>query len=148
MVTALGDELMAQIAAAFREVRYPGDAAIICHPCEECFDLQRDFSGQVPRTMSRNIIEKHSLDLSLFTDDAKQFFLPAYLFASLRQPQSPVTDFLIDHLGSDHRWDPAGGYTREQKSAILAHLDLMETLREGQFVEAIGDARRQWTTST
>jgi hypothetical protein len=145
MVSALAGELIEQITGAFRKVRYPGDANLIGHPCDECFQLQRDFSGQVPRTMSRDIIDKHHSDLPLLTDEAKQFFLPAFLIASIRQPESPVTEFVIYQLDTDHRWTPSDGYTPAQRAAIRSYLDYIEMLLDGQHTEDIASAREKWS---
>lgn len=137
-------QLLEQITEAFRKVRYPGDTEIICHPCDECYQLMRDFSGQVPRTMSPTIVESHFSDLSLLTDAAKQFFLPAFLRTSILAPESLVTEFILYELDGDHRWDPPGGYTKPQRNAILAYLDYVEPLIDTVFQDALQSARARW----
>lgn len=141
------NQLIEQIVQAFRKVRYPGDTEIICHPCDECYRLLHDFSGQVPRTMPLSIIEAHFGDLSLFTDAAKQFFLPAFLRASICAPKSSVTEFVLYSLDSDHRWDPPGGYSQSQKNAILAYLDYIGLRIDAMLHKDLQNARARWQGS-
>jgi hypothetical protein len=138
------NQLLEQIAQAFRKVRYPGDGQITCHPCDECDQLQRDFSGQVPRTMSQSLVGSHFGDLSLLTDAAKQFFLPAFLRTSILAPESTVTEFILYSLDSDHRWDPPNGYTEPQKNAILAYLDHVEPRIDTALQKDLQNARTRW----
>ena len=104
----------------------------------------RDFSGQVPRTMAQSIVESHFGDLSLFTDAAKQYFLPAFLRISISVPESLVTEFILYSLDSDHRWNPPGGYTQSQKDALLAYLDYVEPRIDEVFHKDLQSARARW----
>lgn len=131
---ALAD-LAAAVQDAWREVPPPGPApdAITPHPCEEC-DAVRDYLvGRDPMAFDEQALLGCMWDLPLLSADAKRYFLPAWLLASIRDPRgSDATDALVYALDSDHRWDPEGGYSEAQRAVIGRYLEAMiEPLEDG-----------------
>ena len=64
--------------------------------------------------------------LPFFSDDAKRYYLPAFLRVAARKPDSLVAQFVLYSLSDDLRMDPIGGYSEQQKQAIREYLAYME----------------------
>ncbi|MFN8638173.1 MAG: hypothetical protein U0360_01660 [Dehalococcoidia bacterium] len=65
-------------------------------------------------------------DLPLLSAEAKRYFLPAWLLASIRDPRgSDATDALVFALDGDHRWDPEGGFSEVQPRRHRRYLESM-----------------------
>jgi len=120
------EALKLEIREAFREVEKPEAETITPHECLECDELRRDLhqydSGNVPDA----VLDEHVSDLPLLSDDAKQYYLPAWIVRSIEDPESNYTQALLDALDSDHRWAPATPYTDRQWHVIEAYLDFLE----------------------
>ena len=128
---------------SFINVAVPSDD-IIAHECDECFELFDHFHGHVWSDVSDELINSHFDSLPLFSDNAKQYFYPAYLIYSIHHPESSVTEFLLYSLSSDHRHEPDSGFSASQIQAILAFLDYQDVSLES-FHSEILQARRYWS---
>ena len=72
------------IESAFADVPYPGDDRIADHKdCPECDDLREHFRGATWRGHTVAELQQYQSALPLFTPQAFQYFLPAYMLVSL-----------------------------------------------------------------
>lgn len=71
------------IETAFESVGYPGDRDIINCGCAVCKRIIEHFRGTTWREHTLDSLQKHQLAVSLFTPDAFQYYLPAYMLQSL-----------------------------------------------------------------
>jgi hypothetical protein len=72
------------IESAFADVPYPGDDRIADHQdCPECDDVRQHFHGASWRGHTAAELQQYQSALSLFTPQAFQYFLPAFMLASL-----------------------------------------------------------------
>lgn len=81
-------ELVQEIEAAFTDTQYPGDNAIVPlyenQPhCPECAGLANNFRGKTWRSISLETLAWERSSLPPFTDQAFQYYLPAFLRAAL-----------------------------------------------------------------
>jgi hypothetical protein len=83
--------------------------------------------------------------LPLLSDDAKQFYLPAWIVRSIDEPQSDYTQALLFALDSDHRWFPSTPYTTRQWRALEAYLDYLEAHVDASALDDAAKARRRLT---
>jgi len=139
-------ELMQQIKSAFADAPAPSEDNIVCHECDECFSLRDDVRGRTPDELSDSWIEQSFDQLPFFSDDAKRFYLPAFLrFAALR-PDSLVTQFALYSLSDGFRMQPSGGYSSPQKQAIRDFLGYTETHVDESGQEYVTKAKALWQT--
>ena len=138
------DALMQKVRAAFADAPRPADDALVCHECEECHHLRADLRGRTPEELPDAWVEGSFDQLPLMSDDAKRYYLPAYLRVAARHPQSTVTMFVLFALSADHRWQPEGGYTRAQRQAILDFLAFIEPHVDPSETADVIAARRRW----
>ena len=134
------------IRAAFADVEYPGDNNIVrcpyhCRPCEEIVEY---FRGKTTEGHSVEDLRDHHTALTLFTPEAFQYFLPAFMIASLESYND--TDILPDSIrfhfefNLDHRDHFLVRMTRfspEQRRVITEFLRHMESLGAGSSEDAI-----------
>ena len=125
-------ELVRRIGAAFADVPPPKDDNIICHECDECFRLYESLRGHTAGEISDAWIEENFDKLPLLTDDAKRFFLPAFLRVAALKPDSLVAQFVLYSLADDFRMQPSGGYSARQKQAVRDYLIHIEP-RMGEY---------------
>ncbi len=139
--------LKESIQTAFSEVPYPGDNNIIhcsynCRPCQEIIDY---FKGKTQSGHSVEDLRDHHTALSLFTPEAFQFFLPAYMLASLESydaihllPDSIRFhfDFNLEHR--DHFRIRLEHFSPSQREVIIEFFRFMESKGAGSSEAAIG----------
>ncbi len=122
------------IREAFADVPYPGDGAIAPLPQDpndrRAEEMNRDFSGHHWRDLPGEVRDKHSFDYPPFTPEARRFYLPAYLLATLDLIKSHSDDFwTLDALVPPENMDrfrrDYDGYTAAQKNAIRLYLEYM-----------------------
>jgi hypothetical protein len=123
------------IESAFSDVPYPGDDQIATHQdCPECEDVRQHFRGATWRGHTVAELQQYQSVLPLFTPAALQYFLPAYMLASLGAwseadmipfsilqvclPSPPDEDAGLRH----HREGRFAVFTRAQRAAIAAFL--------------------------
>ncbi len=94
--------LLSEIELAFSVSQPPPGSLIECG-CEECEELQRDFSGRCWRDVPDEVIQYHQGDLPLFSDAAWRYYLPAYLRLVLRgRDKAGVRDFVFYSLSPEY----------------------------------------------
>ena len=123
------------IEAAFADVPYPGDDRIADHQnCLECEDVRGHFRGATWRGHTLPELRQYQDVLPLFTPEALQYFIPAYMLVSLDAWQeADLIPFSILNVcvaagsgadaGSVRPGD--GGFsvfTRPQRAALAAYL--------------------------
>lgn len=123
------------IESAFAEVPYPGDDRITDHKnCPECDDVAEHFRGATWRGHTVAELQQYQSVLPLFTPEALQYFLPAFMLVSLGAwqeaddipfsimymclPSAPDEDAAL-HRHTEERFLV---FTRSQREAIAAYL--------------------------
>ena len=126
-------DLARAVLEAWRDVPAPARDNIAPHPCDECTDVTDYLAGRDPFTFDDEALLGCIWDIPLLSAEAKRYFLPAWLLASIRNPKgADATDALVYAFDSDHRWDPEGGYSEAQRAVIARYLEAMiEPLDDG-----------------
>lgn len=127
-------DLATAVIAAWRDVPRPPREAIAPHEyCDECDAVASYLDGRDAFTFDDDALLGCIWDLPLLSAEAKRYFLPAWLLASIRDPQgSDATDALVYALDGDHRWEPEGGYSEAQRAVLVRYLEsLIEPLDDG-----------------
>lgn len=94
------ENLQSKIEAAFSDVEQPLPENIIEHDCQECRGVERNFRNQNWRNIEPEKIESAYDKLPLFTPEAHQYFLPAFMLYSLHERQSEVCEFVFYNLAT------------------------------------------------
>lgn len=146
-MTAL--DLATAVIEAFSSAPRPAAAEIAPHAfCEECADVAAYLEGRDPLAFDNEALLGCIWDLPLLSAEAKRYYLPAWLLASISDPQgADATDALVYALDSDHRWEPDGGYTEAQRAVIVRYLEsLIEQLDDetGFFWPFLQRALERW----
>jgi hypothetical protein len=142
------DELLRQIKSAFADAPAPSDDNIVCHECEECLALREDVHGHTPDELPDSWIERSFDQLPFFSDDAKRFYLPAFLRVGALKPDSLVAQFLLYALSDEFRMHPSGGYSPQQKQAIRDYLEYAGQGLEDLDREYLEAAKALWQAGT
>ena len=142
-------ELLQRIQIAFFIVPQPSKDAIVCHACKECLELRDGVFGHTPDQLTDSWVEDNFDQLPLLSDDAKRYYLPAYLRVSACNPDSTVSQFVLFALKGDHRWEPFGGYSKEQRQAICEYLQFLESRTiDENYQKDIAAAKSLWQLNT
>ena len=142
-------DLMKRIQNAFASAPQPSEDEIICHSCKECLELRDGVYGHTPDELTDSWIEENFDQLPLLSDDAKRYYLPAYLRVSACNPDSTVSQFILFALKDDHRWEPTGGYSSEQRQAICEYLQFLEDRTADEYYRKdIAEAKSVWELNT
>ena len=139
------DELMQHIKSAFADVPAPSEDSIVCHECEECFTLRDDVRGHTPDELSDSWVEQSFDQIPLFSEDAKSYYLPAFLRVAALKPDSLVTQFSLYSLSDEFRMQPSG-YSPQQKEAIRDFLGYIETRVDEFDQDYVTKAKTLWQT--
>ena len=142
------DELMRHIRAAFADVPPPADDNIVCHDCDECRALYNDVRGHTPDELSDSWVEKSFDQLVFFSDDAKRYYLPAFLRVGALKPDSLVAQFVLYSLSDNFRMQPSGGYSQQQRQAIADYLSYIEQGVSEFEQDYFAKSRALWHTVT
>lgn len=135
--------LKAETLESFSHVPRPAKAEITSHDCDECNSLSSDFWPYFPSDLPLEVLDSHVFDLPLLTDEAKQFYLPAWILRSIDRPVSNYTDALLMELNTDHRWFPTPPYTKRQWTLIESYLEYVERLGVQDLAEPISKAKER-----
>jgi hypothetical protein len=122
------ESLIIETQAAFRGVEKPELNDIAPHKCLECDELRNDLHPYEFLNIPPTVLDKHRWDLPLLSDDAKRYYLPAWILRSINDPQSDYTQALLFALKSDHRWFPTAPYTDRQWRLIARYLEFLEPM--------------------
>lgn len=147
--------LQESIESAFADVPYPGDDRIADHKdCPECDDVREHFRGATWRGHTVAELQQYQSVLPLFTPEALQYFLPAFMLVSLgawREADDIPFSIMYMCLPSDlneaaglrqHRRGRFGIFTRRQREAIADYLREWAG-SDSPFVEGhVNDIRR------
>ena len=142
------DDLMQHIRTAFADAPPPSDDNIVCHDCEECRALYSDVRGHTHDELSDSWVEKSFDQLPLLSDDAKRYYLPAFLRVGALKPASTVAQFVLYSLSDEFRMQPSGGYSPRQQQAIGDYLGYVEHGVSEFEKDFFAKARALWHTVT
>jgi hypothetical protein len=119
------EALKLEIGAAFKAVSKPKEAEIAPHECLECDELRVALFPYEWSNVPTEVLDKHRWDMPLLSDEAKQYYLPAWLMRSIEEPESDYTDALLFALAADHRWQPVTPYTERQWRLLATYLEFV-----------------------
>ncbi len=139
---------MQQISEAFASVPRPPDTATVPHHCDECDALRDDLRGRTAAELSDAWVERSFDQLVFMSDEAKRYYIPAFLRVAALDAESTVTQFVLYSLSGDFRYSPSGGYTVAQKQAILDFLAFLEPQSDESQKEYIAKAHQRWKAVT
>lgn len=128
------EALKQKIFASFENVPYP-KGRIAPHECDECNDVCKTFKNKNWKTISPEILEVNHGIIPLFSPEAFQYFLPAYLNFSLNNfyEYDTVCQFTIYSISPSNKeinelldyWRSRFvHFSHEQMSCIYEFLDL------------------------
>lgn len=127
------EALKQKIFASFENVAYPKEK-IAPHECEECIEVCETFKNKNWKTILPEILQTNYGIIPLFSPEAFQHFLPAYLIFSLNNFDEDdtvcqFTTYAIAPKNGDVKerleyWrDKFAHFTSEQMSCIYEFLD-------------------------
>jgi hypothetical protein len=143
----MGTPLKKSIEDAFASVAYPGDNNITHCPynCAECRRVAEFFKGKTSADYNREELRGYHVALSLFTPEAFQYFLPAFMLVSAdRYEKSDVIpDAIRFHFEysqemRSHFSVRLSKFSPAQRQAIIDYLIHLEHLGAGSSEHAIG----------
>lgn len=132
------DVFIQKVLSAFDGVPYP-KGVIAPHECEECWELENTFENKNWKTIDDKIVEENFSNLSLFSSEAFNYFLPAYLTYSLKNfNDNFVCEFTIYALtpnnnGLDYWNYRFEKFTDEQMNVIYDFLSLVLEKSDDNF---------------
>jgi hypothetical protein len=132
--------LRAQVLDAFASV--PKPAVIAPHRCPECNELAGDLAAFSGESLPDTAFSKHVWDLPLLSDEAKRYYLPAWLLRAYPEDTWSACDALVRALEADHRWNPEPTYTEAQWLAIDAVLESAAKSGDLVTIENVERARK------
>lgn len=140
------ENLKRKIIEAFTDVSYP-NGVIAPHECDKCRKLRKTFYRKNWKTIDSKILEENYSKLPLFSSEAFQYFLPAYLIYSLENfNDNDVCEFTIYNLSESEKelkenldfyrkyfQERFGNFTMEQVNSIYEFLSLVESEENEDF---------------
>lgn len=136
-----------KIETAFASAQYPGDANITRCPyrCSECTRVALFFKGRTWTGNTAADLKPQHTALALFTPEAFQYFLPAFMLVSMDSYEKGdlIPDAIRFHFEftaemQGHFAVRMSKFTREQREAIIEYLIHMERKGAGSSEHAIG----------
>lgn len=112
-------EIAAHVQRVFPKEPPPPAKDLTGHRCEECDQLQADFSGKKWWEINGELVEENSGQLPLFTPIAYYYFLPAYILNALSKFNDDgfVLEYLIYSWG--YSSDPHSVEYYAERRAVL-----------------------------
>ena len=143
------ENLRTSIEEAFANVEPPDPENVIQHDCPECRAVRRVFRHEQWRSIKPNKVEWGHDKLPLFTPQAFQYFLPAFMLYSVADPSSIVCQLVVDillHEERDDWWQKRlDKFTPNQKAACRLFLHWIQFRPESASdPEDIERAVAQW----
>jgi hypothetical protein len=135
------------IEEAFASVVYPGDNNITHCPynCTECQRVAAYFKGKLWTGHSTEELRTQHVALTLFTPEAFQYFLPAFMLVSLDSyekgdviPDAIRFHFEYSQEAQGHFAVRMSKFSPAQRKAIIDYLIHMERKGAGSSEHAIG----------
>jgi hypothetical protein len=139
--------LKQNIEVAFANVPYPGDNNITHCPyhCAECRRVAEYFKGKQWTGYPIEELRNNNVALSLFTPEAFQYFLPAFMLASIDSyekgdiiPDAIRFHFEYSHEAKGHFNVRMSKLSPAQRKVIIDYLVYMEGKGAGSSEHAIG----------
>jgi hypothetical protein len=123
----LGERLIAAWAHLFP----PEEAGITDHRCEECDEITAYFAGKSWKEVTNpDDLGYHADALFLFSNVAFHYYLPAYMFATLENPDA--VGVVPDNIASIFRAE-FGVASRDR----IALFDSRQRILVGEFLETL-----------
>ena len=138
--------LQQTIGRVFASVGYPGDDNITRCPydCTECRQIARFFQGKSCDQLAVEDLRRHHTALALFTPEAFQYFLPAFMLASLdsHEKGDVIPDairFYFEYSGEIKGHFPVrlSRFSPGQRETIIDYLSYLEEKGAGSSGDAI-----------
>lgn len=149
---ATREGLQQRIALAFASVPKPPLDRIAPHQCEECHEIRNDLGQLDVNQVSVQTLENHYGALPLLTPEALRYFLSAYLFHTIENPESKVFHSVVMHLApANHQltepyWqERLNVFSKEEREAVLAFLHWALTADEGNYSDEIKQGVSVWS---
>jgi len=106
------EHLKSEIIKAFAEAEQPAKDNIALHECEECRGVRKDFANVKWQEASNKLLEDNFGQISLFSPQAFNYFLPAYLLYTLNNFDDGflgVCEYTLYALTPDKSWKNENG---------------------------------------
>lgn len=106
------EHLKSEIIKAFAETEQPAKDNIALHECEECRSVREDFANVKWQEASNDLLEDNFGQISLFSSQAFNYFLPAYLLYTLNNFDDGslgVCEFTLYAVTPDKNWKDKNG---------------------------------------
>jgi len=132
------EAIIAQITSAFATLEYPGDESLTnSNHGDEPFLLEQEFKGKTDwRTLDPTFLDHapggFASALSFFSNEAFQFYLPAYLIADLKGQ----LEYTYPYYSLTLYLDPSSRFSmfnQEQAAAIVAYLTVVRDEEENEL---------------
>ena len=126
--------LREQIEAAFAGTPAPTGAIVATLSDDE--DVSDYFRGRSWRGHAVKDLRYHSVALSYFTPQAFRYFLPAFMLASIEDPEGAdiIPQGIVYHLATPddpHQWERISQFTVAELEAIAAFLWSLSEVCDG-----------------
>lgn len=152
------ETLRQKIITAFSDVRYPA-GKIAPHDCDECREVEADFTGKDWKTIEPGVVEENRGNLSLLSAQAFHYFLPAYLMRALDKffdAEDLLVEMTIYAVAPTNQWmadsedyyeERFGRFTTHQMESIFDFLDRVGGNEEyAVFHKQVVDGKRNLLT--
>ncbi len=140
------ETLKRKIIDVFADVPYP-KGVIAPHHCDKCRELRKTFAHKNWKTIDSKILEENYSKMPLFSPEAFQYFLPAFLIYSLDNfNDNDVCEFTIYTLSESEKeikenpdyWrkyfqNRFESFTLKQINLIHEFLSLVESKEDDNF---------------
>lgn len=117
-------EVIRLIEDAWREVPYPGDDRIFTPDSYDDEDIVNYFGGTTWREHDPAKLRAHSSAFTFFTPEAFHYWLPAFMFAAIQNPEE--ADVICDRIpwSVDDNYAPQRWrlFSPAQRQAVAAYL--------------------------
>lgn len=120
-----------RVSAAWASVLPPEEAAITDHSCDECDEITAYFAGKVWHEITNlGDLSYHADALFLFSNVAFHYYLPAYMCATLENPDA--VGVVPDNIASSFRLE-FGPASQDR----LELFDSRQRMLVGEFLEML-----------
>ena len=137
-------QIIRRMDSAFESVPYPGDDGLLAQDCRAGGRLRDGLRGRPPGAVSDDLVEQYHDGLALLSPEARRYYLPAWARTALRRPASNVAEFVLYTLAGDLRWQLEGGFTRDQRGAVMDFLAFLPRRMDRIFHEQTAAALVRW----
>jgi hypothetical protein len=142
------------VASAFAEATRPSGHDLAPHECDECEQIRGVLGSYHFNSLPNDVLDWFADSLPLLGPKGLNYYLPAYMFRALSNPDWGRVDLLIYHLGPTKTdiskqpkyWaDRVEIFSQDQRRAILAFISWLATTAVGQeYPDEISRALSLW----